>query len=213
MKREILKVTVLKNKGVNVKYRGERDKKKTPHEVTEKIKADPESDFEQAMKRMGGYAVKTSALGYAEHALNQDKLTDQIATPDKPTVLKSVLSYVSKAIRVDTVVFGWKDDEVNSIKVTGTFTNHINETTPIETPTIMLHERNYGFEASLVKDVEKLLQAIGSYLKGSYTQIVPDELPEVQPMPKLGGSEPQDGEEDMAKTTMQVVDKKTAKAA
>lgn len=178
MKRQILKITVRKDWGLIVKYKGERDRKGTPHEVNEKVRAEPESDFTNALKRMGGYLIKCSSLGYCEHALEQDSLADQIATPDKSAVIKKVLSYVSKAIVVDKVEITWDETRPASVKITGTFTNHIGDGNQVVGPAIQLNDRNYGFEANLIKDVNVLLEATSGYLKGKYTQYVEDDLPE-----------------------------------
>ena len=182
MKRQILKILVKKDVGLTVKYKGERDKKGTPHEVNEKVMAEPESEFTSAMKRMGGFLIKCSSLGHAEHALNQDRLSEQISTADKPSVIKNVLQYISAAVRVDCVELTWSDAGIASVAITGTFTNHVGDSNKVSGPAIQLDQNVYGFETRLKKDIEKLVEATDGYTQLSSDEQAEDEAAETAPV-------------------------------
>lgn len=175
----ILKVVVKPNTGLEVHYEGERDRKGTKARVSELVCAEPNENFTKAMKTLNAAMIKSTAAGHFEHALDQAALADVLDAKQLAEVKKKCLQYIAKSFAITQVRIKYDSADVASVKVFGTFTNHVNDPIVVHTPAIELTgEPVYGWESTMLKNIHKLIDSVREFLSGKYTQIAMEEEPE-----------------------------------
>lgn len=176
--KSVTRIVIKPNVGMVIYHEGEYDRKGTPYKMNLTLGAEPMEEFAKAIRSVAGALIKSGPMGGFKHALESDQLAEHIATADLQPVLKMTLSRVNKMVQVRDIRLKWDEGELVSVKIKGSFTNHQGDTVPVESPAIQMDQATYGWEGSLRKQVESLIEKAQEYLDGQYTKVVVEEVKE-----------------------------------
>lgn len=159
----------VKPRSVTVNFTHEQ--KKVPISGSWKIPAQPSKEFSQKLQKLVPFAMKTSALGYFEHALEQDALSKHIGTADLHEVKKIMLNYVNKSLSISSITFKRDEDGICGIIFTGSHVNQHGDASETKSPIVNLRENVFGYEKKLLTFCEQLQEEVIEFVNGNYTEL------------------------------------------
>ncbi len=156
------------------------------------IPATPSKEFVAKLQKLVPFAMKTSALGYFEHALDADALSKHISTEDLKDVKKITLNYVVKSLSLSSLTFKYDESGICGLIMIGSHANHNGNVSETKSPIIDLRGNVYGFEKKVGAFCELFTEEVIEFVNGNYTDL-PLEEPEEEEVVEA----PETGEDEV----------------